>query len=223
MLACARLGEGRVAAIAASRTDAGVHAHGQVARIDTRRDWQPAALCRMLDGQLPSDCACRAVARVADDWQPTHLAAAKTYRYHLDRSQPRDPLLAPFSWRPPGPPLEPDRLRSALALLPGQHDCRAFRRRGDHRDDYHIDLQQAVCTITATTAAIDLRADRFAYRLARSLIGAVIAVARGSLAPDSLRAALSGEATPACRHQAPAKGLSLLSVHYPPPYQPHWE
>ena len=211
--ACARLGEPEARAVGASRTDAGVHARGQVAHLVTQRAWDATDLARTLALQLPDDLACRAVAAVDDDWHACHLATGKTYRYTLDNGAVGDPFAARHAWRPPFR-LAPAALRAAAAGVAGRRDWRAFARRGDARADLVRTLtrvewaahgQQLICTIAG---------EAFVYRLVRSLVGAMVAVAHGGCSRAELDAALAGEPSPAGRQQAPARGLCLEEVTY---------
>lgn len=211
--ALARIGEVDAAPVGASRTDAGVHARGQVAHVDLVRDWEPAALVAALARHLPDDCACRAAATVTDDWHAVHDTSGKTYSYTIDNGMVADPFAARTAWRPPFR-LDPAAVQDCAALLPGDRDWSAFARRGDHRDDHrrHIaavswrsDGDRLVCTVDG---------DGFTYRLVRSLVGAMVACAHGTCSRDELRRALAGERTAAAAQQAPARGLCLERVRY---------
>ncbi len=217
--ACARVGEPQARAVGASRTDAGVHARGQVAHLITTRAWSAGDLARALAPQLPDDLACRAVAAVDDDWHACHLATGKTYRYALDNGPVGDPFTARQAWRPPFR-LDLPALRAAAAGISGRRDWRAFARRGDARGDLVRTLtrvewaahgQQLICTIAG---------EAFVYRLVRSLVGAMVAVAHGGCTRAELDAALAGAPSPAGRQQAPARGLHLDEVAYATP--PAW-
>lgn len=214
--ACARIGETAAAPVGASRTDAGVHARGQVAHVDLARHWEPSVLHRALAGQLPADCSLRAVAPVADDWHAVHGATGKTYTYAIDNGVLGDPFRTRHAWRPPFR-LDLATLTSLAALIPGRRDWRAFARRGDHREaedfvrtitaaDWRADGDLLVCTVTG---------DGFVYRLVRSLVGALVATAHGGCSRAELDAALAGQESPAGQQQAPAHGLCLERVHYP--------
>ena len=219
--AFARIGEPHAAAIGASRTDAGVHARGQVAHVDCARAWTSAELHRALTRHLPMGIVCRGVARVADDWHAVHHASGKTYRYRLDVGTEPEPFLAPrISWRLPFP-IRLAALQDAARILPGTHDMQAFARRGDHREDLTTHLHAVRWYAADRYWICQVRGTRFTYRLVRSLIGAMVAVAHGTASGEHWRRALAGEDTPAAQQQAPACGLSLERVHYTPP--PTWE
>jgi tRNA pseudouridine38-40 synthase len=218
--AFARLGEPQAAALGASRTDAGVHARGQVAHVDCARTWVAGELQRALNRQLPSDVVCRSVARVADDWHAVHLAGGKTYRYRLDVGDEREPFLAPrISWRLPFA-IDLAGLQAAARILPGTHDLQAFARRGEHREDQRTTLQTVRWYDAGRYRIAQVRGTRFTYRLVRSLVGGMVAVAHGTVSDDQWQRALAGEVTPAAQQQAPAHGLCLEHVHYPRP--PDW-
>ncbi len=217
--AFARLGEPAAEAHPASRTDAGVHAMGQVAHVDCARTWDPALLVAALTRQLPPWLGCQSAAAVAGDWHATHTARGKTYRYVLDLAAVPDPFRRAFAWRPPhGTGL--DRLREAASLLPARLDASAFARRGDHRTTFAITRLRCRWHQRDALAIAVIHGDRFTYRLVRSLVGGMVAVAHGGCSLAEWRAALAGEVTSAARQQAPAHGLWLWRIDSVPP--PSW-
>ncbi len=220
-VAFARLGEPQAAAVGASRTDAGVHARGQVAHVDCVRSWAADELRRALTRHLPTDVACNGVARVAEDWHAVHLASGKTYRYRVDMGAQPEPFLAPrISWRLPFT-VELAALQAAALILPGTHNMQAFARRGDHREDLHTQLHTVRWYDVDRYRIAQVRGTRFTYRLVRSLIGGMVAVAHGTATSGDWQRALDGEVTPAAQQQAPACGLCLERVHYQDP--PRWQ
>jgi len=214
--AFARIGEPAAQAVGASRTDAGVHALGQLAHVDLRRAWDPSRLLAVLNRHLPSDLACRAVAPVSDAWHAVHGVRRKTYRYAIDAGAVRDPLRARTTWRVEG--LDPVLLAQAAALVPGRRDWAAFVRRGEHRE-------RTICRVTACRWRLndglltcDLTADAFMYRLVRSLVGGMVLIGRGACPLAAWQSALDGRPGGVSRQQAPAHGLGLLRVvHRQPP------
>lgn len=224
--AFARLGEPSACAVGASRTDAGVHARGQVAHVDCSRTWEVAELARALARQLPPDVVCRAVATVASDWHAVHAAHSKTYRYRLDvgATFPHlfapDPFLAPrISWRLPFS-IALDALQRAAQPVHGELDLSAFLRRGDHREDLRTQLAQIRWYDRGRYRLCTVRGSRFGYRLVRSLVGGMVATASGTVTLAQWVAALHGTVNPAAQQQAPATGLCLERVHYLEP--PRW-
>jgi tRNA pseudouridine38-40 synthase len=212
--AFARIGEGDAAAVGSSRTDAGVHAHGQLAHVDLHRAWEPARLALALARHLPPDLSCLGAARVPDAWHAVHGVRRKTYRYLIDPGV--DPFLARTAWRVPA--CDPDLLAQAAALVPGRRDWATFVRRGEYRADTTSRVLTCRWRHEGAAMACDLAADGFIYRLARSLVGGMVAVARGSIPLAEWSSALAGTPCGAARQQAPAHGLHLLRiVHRHPP------
>jgi tRNA pseudouridine38-40 synthase len=214
--AFARLGEPQAQVVGASRTDAGVHAEGQVAHVTTTRTWDAGVLHHALATHLPGDVACRGVTVVTDDWDACRHAVAKTYRYTIDHGVVADPFLARFAWRPPFR-LDLERLRDAASGTAGERDWRGFSKRGETR---HLDgdlvrrIDRVAWTLDAQRLHCEVTGAGFTYRLVRSLVGAMVAVAHGTCSRADLDAALAGQDSPAGRQQAPAHGLCLRQVTY---------
>ncbi len=216
--AFARLGEATAAVLGAARTDAGVHAEGQVCHVDCKRVWQADELVHALNGQLGAAVSCLAAAAVADEWHACHAASGKTYRYELDVSRSPNPLRARFSWRPPKRPVLAD-LAALASVMPGERDWVAFARSSDYREDYVRLLQEVQWSAAQTQPqqqcySCHVRGTGFTYHLVRSLVGAMIATATGQCTQRDFEQALAGTRSPAADFQAPAKGLCLESVHY---------
>jgi len=218
--AFARLGEGQAAPVGAARTDAGVHATGQVAHVDVQRTWPPGRLLGQINAQLESDCVVTGVASVADDWHACHHARGKSYRYTIDDRAVPDPFQAALCWRTPFR-LELTALQELAAHIPAHRDWRGFSRRGEYREDLARTI--TTCTWQRTPDGqllMQIRGDGFTYHLVRSLVGACVAVAHGTSTAADFMASLGGEPTAAGAQQAPACGLRLEAVHYSD--QPAW-
>jgi tRNA pseudouridine38-40 synthase len=198
-----------------SRTDAGVHAWDQHVTLTPPRPISAGALLRGLAHQLPPDVRPLAIAEL----QRAPAVRSKTYVYLIDRSRWGDPALAWCAWRAPAG-VDLPRLRDALVRLRGAHDWEGFRRRGDTRDDLTREL--TACEVDATPDLLRLQFEGpgFTYHLARSLVGAAVAVARGVSDVSQLDLALAGEAAPVARQQAPAHGLHLVRLRLVSP--PAW-
>ena len=206
--ACRRLGEPGEA-VGASRTDAGVHARGQVAHLDLVRSWDPAHFGRCLNRHLPPSVRVRAAAPVADDWHAVHDVRHKTYRYRLDVRACPDPFQARFAW---AMPVDESVLATVAGLVPGRRDWTALVRRDEWRADTVCQVLR--CAWRHCGGYVDCRisADRFVYRMVRSLVGAMVQVGRGGMTEADFAAMLAGEQ--ACPHQAPAQGLRLERIAY---------
>lgn len=214
--AFARIGEPQAHVVGASRTDAGVHAEGQVAHVTTVRAWDAQELRRVLATHLPGDVSCRLVTPVTDEWDACHAASGKTYRYAIDHGDVLDPFLARFAWRPPFR-LNPQRLMDAAVGIVGERDWSGFSRRGETR---HLDgdlirrIDRVAWSQDGHRLCCEVTGGGFTYRLVRSLVGAMVAVANDTCSRADLDAALAGQESPAGRQQAPARGLCLVRVAY---------
>lgn len=206
-VALQRVGERPALVETLSRTDAGVHARGNIGHVVLDRDWTEGALLLALDRHLPPDLRCSAVARV-DDLPPV---GSKTYTYRLDRSRFGDPALARAAWRPPAG-LDERVLEELAAQVAGTRDWSGFRRTGETRDD----LVRAVHSAEwAWGERFTIVGAGFPLRLVRSLVGGMVAVASGAATRADWVSALAGQVTSASRQTAPARGLCLEEIRLP--------
>jgi tRNA pseudouridine38-40 synthase len=211
----ARLTGALVRAHAAGRTDAGVHAAGQVAHADLPASLDTTWLVRRLARLLPPDVRVRAVTAVPAAFDARFGALRRHYRYRVataahgaDPLRARDTLSWPF-------PLDVDAVNAASALLLGEHDFAAFCKRRDGATTVRA-LQELHWTPDAdgvVTAAV--AADAFCHSMVRSLVGALLDVGRGRRAVEWPAALLTRGERAGEVPVAPAHGLSLVRVDYP--------
>ena len=204
----------------AGRTDAGVHASGQVAHTDlpASLDDQVDGLVRRLDRFLPTDVRVRAVTRVPDAFDARFAALRRHYRYRVTTAPyGAEPLRARETVAWPYP-LDPSPMNTASALMVGEHDFAAFCKRREGattvRALERFDWAPAPGEPGVLVASVS--ADAFCHSMVRSLVGAVLDVGRGHRPvewPAGLltRAERASEVT-----VAPPHGLSLIGVDYPP-------
>ncbi|MEC7519430.1 MAG: tRNA pseudouridine(38-40) synthase TruA [Myxococcota bacterium] len=219
-----------------SRTDAGVHAHGQVAAFDTERDITPHAWVRGLNSQLPADVSIRSAEPCAPGYQPRYDALGKTYRYLLHLAATRDPMLRTTAWhlgprlaRPlPGELGRPehrtalehwldlDAMDEAARRMEGEHDFDAFRSMRDDRENsvrrlHHVRLTRG--WMQPELVAIEVRGTAFMQHMVRIIAGTLVEVGRERLTPDDISALLAREKDRTHAGQtAPARGLHLLRI-----------
>ena len=205
-----------VALTVAGRTDAGVHATGQVAHTDLRSDVDPVWLVRRLARLLPVDVRVRAVTPVPAAFDARFSALRRHYRYRVATApsgaeplRARDTLAWPYA-------LDVDAVNAASALLVGEHDFAAFCKRREGattvRELQRLTWEQDPDGVV--TAAVS--ADAFCHSMVRSLVGALLAVGEGRRPvgwPASLLTRREREDGVAV---APAHGLTLVAVDYPP-------
>ncbi len=197
----------------AGRTDAGVHADGQVAAFDL--DWRHPVddLKNALNALLPADASVRQIAECAADFHPRYNACSRNYRYTLLCDPVRNPLEERYAWRIwPAPNL--DRLQDVADLFVGVHDFAAFgspmRKNGStvrevitarwhHSHDYLF---------------FEITANAFLYHMVRRLVHVQVMVGQGFRSLEEIRQPLESPPSAILQGLAPAQGLSLYSVQY---------
>jgi tRNA pseudouridine38-40 synthase len=202
----------------AGRTDAGVHATGQVAHCDVPRalwEQQRDRLVRRLRGVLPADIAVPAVVEAHPDFDARFAALGRHYVYRLT-----DALWGPSPLRRADTVAWPRSLDSgamaaAAGLLLGEHDFAAFCRRREGATTIRTLLALEVVR-TDDLVTISASADAFCHSMVRSLVGALTAVGEGRRAPDWPAALLARDERASEVPVAPAGGLTLVRVDYPP-------
>nr|WP_197984041.1 tRNA pseudouridine(38-40) synthase TruA [Aeromicrobium sp. CFBP 8757] len=198
----------------AGRTDAGVHARGQVAHVDLPDDVEPDALARRLRRLLPGDIALRALAPAPEGFDARFAALERRYVYRLcDAPEGPDPLArgSVVAWRRT---LDVDAMNAAAEHLLGEHDFAAFckRREGATTIRTLLELRSVrVGDLVETT----VRADAFCHSMVRALMGALVAVGEGRFAPAWSGEVLGRAARDTRVTVMPAHGLVLEEVTYP--------
>jgi tRNA pseudouridine38-40 synthase len=199
----------------ASRTDAGVHARGQVAAVWTEHDIPADRLRAALNSRLPDDIAVLAAADVRPGFQPSADAAGKHYRYrvHLSTTKPVFERHVTWHWYRP---LEVEPMREAAAALVGRHDFVSFESRGSAREDTVRTLSRLDVTAAGQEVWFDVEGDGFLYRMVRNLVGTLMEVGRGHRPVAWAAEALAARDRNAAGPCAPPQGLCLMEVRYPP-------
>ena len=205
---------------AAGRTDAGVHAEGQVAHCDLAQDWDPFRLAEAVNYHLkPAPVAVTAVAEVADGWHARFSALERRYRYRVIAR--RAPLTqdAGLAWRVPGP-LDVDAMRAGAAFLVGHHDFTTFRSTMCQAKSPEKTLDAIEITAHpvagGTEVRFDLRARSFLHNQVRCCVGTLERVGAVRWPPARVGTALAARDRAACGPVAPPDGLTLMGVGYDP-------
>ncbi len=191
----------------AGRTDAGVHATGQVIAFTDPGRLSAEALTDALNGTLPPDVAVRDIRRVPAGFQPRYAARYREYRYTIWNG-PRSPLLERTTFRVRSP-LDTNAMARAATAFEGRHDFTAFGGADPQpvRTVHRIRVRRDANLVT-----IDVRADAFLRGMVRRMVAALISVGTGKIGVDAIATALL-ERTPALRGAAaPARGLCLRRV-----------
>jgi tRNA pseudouridine38-40 synthase len=201
------------------RTDAGVHAEGQVASVEIEREISPAKLRAAINANVGHDVRVLTVETAADDFHARYSALEKTYVYRIFGG----PVISPFWWRyayHDARRLDLERMKHGAELFLGQHDWTAF-------SAAQSDVEHRVRTITrlevlplfeerlrGTMIEIRVSADGFLRYMVRAIAGTLLALGRGELYLDDIGEAIASGNRPLAAVTAPAHGLTLLSVRY---------
>ncbi|WGV17954.1 tRNA pseudouridine(38-40) synthase TruA [Fuscovulum ytuae] len=204
---------------AAGRTDAGVHATGQVAHADLTRDWDPFRLSEALNHHLkPAPVAILKAARVPEDFHARFSALERRYTFRLITR--RAPLTHDRgrAWHIQHK-LDLDAMRAGAAHLIGLHDFTTFRSTLCQSKSPVKTLDEITIDSRPTTGGTEirfhLRARSFLHNQVRSIVGTLERVGAGGWHPDEVKAALDAKNRAACGPVCPPQGLYLTGVSYP--------
>ena len=195
----------------AGRTDAGVHALGQVASLRCRHPLDPGKTLRALERALPADLAVRDLRPAAKGFHARHDATARAYRYQI--ATRRSAFGKRISWWV-ADALDVGAMRSAATAFVGRHDFRAFARRAHEAESTIVEVEACEVANVASCILIRLVASHFLWNQVRRMVGSLVTVGRGEAAPGDVARWLAG-AVPAPLLAAPAAGLFLEAVRYP--------
>jgi tRNA pseudouridine38-40 synthase len=208
-----------VAVTGASRTDAGVHARGQAVHLAPSAPFPVRGLVHGTNYHLPEDVRVLAADRMPDGFHARKHAAAKEYAFRLSRAAVLSPLDAPFAVRV-DPRLDVEQMREATACLPGRHDFSAFAAAGGSHTDPRRQVFAAEWSEEGEELRFRIVGDGFLRGMVRALVGTLIEVGLGRRSPDSFADLLSGRPREEAGPTAPAHGLVLERVFYPPQWSP---
>jgi tRNA pseudouridine38-40 synthase len=199
----------------AGRTDAGVHALGQVAHFHADTGLAPEVFLKGLNSLLPPDIAVRTCAQVPETFHARFGARSKVYRYHILNREDRAAVGRQYAWFIHRP-LDADAMQAAARVLVGRHDFKAFESAGSPR-------AHTVRTITTAGWDVDtaerrlrftVEADGFLRCMVRNIVGTLVAVGLGKMAPDAVAGILSSRDRRRAGATAPPQGLFLVRVDY---------
>jgi len=199
--------------IGASRTDAGVHARGQVASFRTEREIPLHGIRRGLNSLLPATIAVRDAAEVPEEFHPRFSATGKHYRYTILTRNERSPRLRDRAWHHPEP-LDVAAMQEAARALIGEHDFSAFRAAGCTKT-----TMRRVDVIALTRAQpylleVDIRGNAFLRQMVRIIVGTLTEVGTGKRPPRQVAEILASKDRVQAGITAPAHGLELIEVRY---------
>jgi tRNA pseudouridine38-40 synthase len=204
----------------AGRTDAGVHASAQVAHVDLPAELpgpaaEPRRLLRGVNGVLRRDVRLLSVAMAPAGFDARFSALHRRYAYRISDAAYGVPPLRRVDTVWHDRRLDVDAMNTAAARLVGLHDFRAFCRRREGATTVR-ELQQLACTRDGDLITVSVQADAFCHSMVRSLVGGLIAVGDGRRPVEWPERLLSAPARASAITVAPAHGLTLVAVAYPP-------
>jgi tRNA pseudouridine38-40 synthase len=211
-----RISGARAVVVGAGRTDAGVHAAGQVAHFQTRVSLVPDAWRRALNAVLPADIKVTAVDAVPDSFHARFSATRKRYQYRVFNRQTPSPLERRMTWHVPYR-LNLAAMRRAAASLVGTHDFRAF----EGSDRSHGATHDTRCRLTRCSinkqgdlVRIDVEGNRFLKYMVRNIVGTLVEIGLARRASSDVVHILRSRDRRHAGVTAPAYGLTLVTVRY---------
>jgi tRNA pseudouridine38-40 synthase len=203
----------KVPVIGAGRTDAGVHALGQVASFRIDRIMTPHEWTRALNAHLPDTIAVQSAALMPDTFHARYSARGKLYEYRLMNRDARPALDRQYCWHI-YKPLNDAAMNQAAMPLIGSHDFSSFQTQPTDNEDPICRIEHLTVFRHGTTLRIEAYADRFLKQMVRSIVGTLVEVGLGKRPPKSLATILRARDRSAAGKTAPPQGLFLMRVDY---------
>ena len=205
--------------MAAGRTDAGVHAKGQVVSFKTASPLPPQTFVNGLNYYLPEDIAVKEAYRVDDSFNVRRSAVSREYKYYILSSSTRSPLREGFSHLVTGQ-LDIEAMNQACQALIGKHDFASFASSlGDEIKNTVRRVYKAEMEKDGDLTIFSMVANSFLPHQIRNTIGALIRVGLGKMSIDEFRRLLKDKKPGLAGPTAPARGLCLMRVNYPQPFE----
>ena len=211
--ALARFEGGPVTAHGAGRTDAGVHALGQVVSARITFEHGAETLTRALNAHLPVDIRVRSVEDVDHDFHARFSALGKTYRYQVRNTPIASPFDRAFVWHLPEA-LSLEAMNRAAGMLVGTHDFTAFRSAGTEISTPVRTVRTSEWRDTAGVLTYEISGDGFLRHMVRAVVGTLVEIGRGWRSPEEIATLLAGGTRADAGATAPPHGLFLVAVEY---------
>lgn len=202
-----------IAVIGASRTDAGVHALGNVAVFDTNGRMPAEKVAYALNQRLPEDIRIQSSKEVEPDWHPRHCECRKTYEYRIYRGKfplPTKRLYSLFSYHT----FDVVKMQEAAGYLVGEHDFKSFCQVGAQVQSTVRTLYQAQVEEQGDDLVIRVCGNGFLYNMVRIIAGTLMEVGRGRRKPEDILTIIEAEDRAAAGPTAPAHGLMLMKYEF---------
>ena len=206
-----------IRAVASGRTDAGVHALGQVVSFSSQTHLPAEVLRKALDANLPKDMVIREVREAPDGFHAIRDAIRKRYRYVVQDGPMRDVFERAYAWYFPHR-LDVQAMQAAAAVLLGRHDFSSFEAAGSPRASsvrtiYELSVERRTGDFL-DRIFVEVEADGFLYNMVRNIVGSLVEVGRGRQSPAWIADVLAARNRKLAGMTAPPQGLFLVSVDY---------
>ncbi|MGB7128180.1 MAG: tRNA pseudouridine(38-40) synthase TruA [Candidatus Rhabdochlamydia sp.] len=205
-----------IKAIGSGRTDAGVHAIGQVANFKTTTSFEFSHLLKSLNGLLPSDIRVLNIEKVPLDFHARYSAIGKVYHYYLYTSPVKDPFNRFYAYRVPHP-VALNILMQAAKLFIGTHDFTSFANEaatGSAAKNAVRNLRRLSILQEEEYICLELEADGFLYKMVRNIVGTLLDICAGKITLEKIPAIFQAKDRRLAGRTAPAHGLILAKVEY---------
>ncbi len=206
----------RVIVHGAGRTDAGVHALGQVASFTLAHRIETPALARALNAKLPPDIRVLSVEEADPKFHAQYAAKKKRYRYRIDQARVASPMECRYAWHVPQA-LDIQRMAAAGAMLVGRHDFAAFQTGASEAgvlSTVRTILNLRVTEESDRLVVVEVEGNGFLRYMVRTIVGTLVEVGMGRRAADDMAAVLASSTRSQAGPTAPAHGLFLVHVDY---------
>ncbi len=205
---------GPVVVFGAGRTDAGVHALGQVASATLTRAIDPQTLVRALNFHLPPAVRVLGAAAAPDGFHARFDACAKTYRFRLFNARVLSPFERPYVWHVPEP-LNIQAMAEAARVLEGRHDFAAFQTAGAETATTERTIYSSrIDAVPEALVLYEVRGDGFLRHMVRSIVGTLVDIGRERHPPAWIHDVLDSKTRARAGRTAPPSGLFLVRVEY---------
>jgi tRNA pseudouridine38-40 synthase len=198
-----------VAVVGSSRTDAGVHAKGQIAHFDTDKTQIPIeALRQSVNARLPDDIVIRAIEPVPDSFDAISSTTSKRYQYAIWHAPDRPALFPDLVWHR-WQRIDIDAIRAAAGYFEGEHDFASFARPGHGRENTVRTVHACTIAHRAPRLVVGVEGSGFLWQMIRIMVGTLVEVGLGRYGPDTIRHMLGARDRQAAGPTAPPQGLYL--------------
>jgi len=208
------LDQREVVVTGAGRTDAGVHALGQVASFTLQRDISGETLVRAVNARLPEAVRVLTAEQMPAAFHARFAATRKLYRYRIWNADVLNPFERPYVWHVPGS-LDVGAMRIAAEAIAGRHDFSAFQAAGSAIRSPEREVFSSHLDTLGPLASFEIAGNGFLRHMVRNIVGSLVEVGRGRRPPEWLGAVLDSRDRTRAGPTAPAHGLTLVSVEYP--------